>query len=123
MALPVSSFDWSGALWRAQTGAGLKDDTVAVLIGVTRQRWAQMRDGSANLSLPHLSELAKDKDGRVMLEAFMAEWATYHGVASMDLVLQWLRDGMASYTRLRMQVGKARMAKASLLERAERKSA
>lgn len=112
MALPPTPFDWCGALTRAQVHAGLKDDSVASLMGLTRQRYAQMRSGAANLSMPHVFELAKDRDGMVMLRAFLAEVELAFGVGSVDMVREFLTDAIDRYKRT--LIGRMRMAKAQL---------
>lgn len=94
-------FDWSGAIHRAQTLAGLKDEVVALLLGVSRPRWSQMRAGDA-LDWRRLSRLASDPDGFVMLRALAVEWAAFHGLTDLDQVGEWLRNALKDYTRLRM---------------------
>lgn len=97
-----SEFPWADALDRARDVAGLKDDNVAALMGMSRVQYSQQKHGVGQLSLPKLSRLAHDKEGLVMLRSFMAEWAAFHGLTDMDLTAEWLRGAIQSFTRLRM---------------------
>lgn len=73
--------------------------------------------GQGHLSMQRVSMLARDRDGLVMLKAFLAEWSAHHGVTDLELAGEWLRGAIQSFTRLRM-------AKAQMREtREERKSA
>lgn len=94
-------FDWAGAIQRAQAVAGLKDEVVALLLGVSRPRWSQIKAGDV-LDWRRLSLLAHDPDGFVMLRALAVEWATFHGLTDLDQVGEWLRNALKDYTRLRM---------------------
>lgn len=115
----LSGFDYRDALDRAQTHAGLKDESVATLLGVSRQRYAQIRNGDGYLGLERLALLASDRDGFVMVEHFLAAWATFHGIASLDLAVQMVKDQIRAITRAQIEIGRARMAKAQLPTRAE----
>lgn len=110
----VSSFPWADALDRAAVVAGLKDEVVAGLMGISRVQYSQQKHGAGHLSLQRLSMLAADRDGLVMLRAFAAEWAAFHGLTEMELAAEWLRGAIQSFTRLRM-------AKAQMRETREEK--
>lgn len=115
----VSAFDYRGALQRAQASAGLKDEAVACLLGVSRQRYAQLRDSGGSFTMERLAAIAVDPDGFVMVQHFLAEWATYHGIESLDLAVQMVKDAIRMVTARQIDLGRARMAKAQLPERAE----
>ena len=113
----VTVFPWADALDRARDVAGLKDDNVAALMGISRVQYSQQKHGQGHLSLQRLSMLATDPDGFVMLRSFTAEWSAYHGITDLELAGEWLRGAIQHFTRLRM-------AKATLRDAAqERKSA
>lgn len=110
----TTGFDYRDALERAQAHAGLKDEAVALLLGVSRQRYAQLRDSGGMFGLDRLARLAADRDGFVMVEQFLMEWSTCHGISSLDAAVQMVKDQIQLVTRLQMATQKVRMAKATL---------
>ena len=114
----VTSFPWAEALDRARDVAGLKDEAVALLMGISRVQYSQQKHGQGHLSMQRLSMLASDADGLVMLKAFTAEWAAFHGITDLELAGEWLRGAIQHFTRLRM--AKAQLTRET---REERKSA
>ena len=102
LSVPCSEFPWAAALDRARDVAGLKDENVAAIMQMSRVQYSQQKHGHGHLSMQRLSLLAEDREGFVMLRAFMAEWAAYHGLTDLELAGEWLRSAIHSYTRLRM---------------------
>lgn len=82
--------------------AGLKDECVARIMGISRAQYSQQKHGQGHLSMQRLSLLATDTEGFVMLRAFTTEWAAHHGITDLELTGEWLREAIRSFTRIRM---------------------
>lgn len=80
--------EWAACFERARLSVGLKYDTVAAMLGVTRPRLHQMlHDG--DLGIGKLMKLARstDPEGRQLLEAFFQELSLVGGLRHWDGVL------------------------------------
>lgn len=104
---------------RAQEHAGLKDDVIALLLGISRPRWAQIRGGDGP-NLTQLGRLMQDPDGAVMVGQIVA--ALGLDAAALEVLRTWIHRIIADFTTTQMKLNvKPRMAKAQLPETAREK--
>lgn len=80
--------EWAACFERARLSTGLKYDTVAAMLGVTRPRLHQLlHDG--DLGIGKLMKLARstEPEGRQLLEAFFQELSLVGGLRHWDGML------------------------------------
>jgi hypothetical protein len=105
---------------RARLDAGLKFDTLAYLMGITRQQLLEQLAGARHLSFPRLLMTTTDPDGRRFFKTLMLAIFEQVGIEDRDQVAALLRQAIDVFQSREP----ARMAKADLGQtQDERKSA
>jgi hypothetical protein len=105
---------------RARIASGLKLDTLAYLMGITRQQLLEQLSGARHLSFPRLLMTTSDDDGRRFFKTLMLAIFEQVGIEDRDQVAALLRHAIDVFQSREP----ARMAKADLRQtQDERKSA
>jgi hypothetical protein len=106
---------------RARIDSGLKFDTLAYLMGITRQQLAEQLSGARHLSFPRLLMVTTDPDGRRFFKALMLAIFEQVGIEDRDQVAATLRQVIDAF---QSRETRGRMAKADIRPaQEERKSA
>lgn len=104
---------------RAQEHAGLKDDVIALLLGISRPRWAQIR-GWDGPNLRQLALLLRDKDGAVMVGQILAAMGLDD--SALETMRTWIYGILSDFSKASMKKP-MRMAKAQLPVRVKKEVA
>jgi hypothetical protein len=102
---------------RARLDAGLKFDTLAYLMGITRQQLLEQIAGARHLSFPRLLMTTTDPDGRRFFKTLMLAIFEQVGIEDRDQVAALLRQAIDVFQSREP----ARMAKADLKPAQEEK--
>jgi hypothetical protein len=106
---------------RARIDSGLKFDSLAYLMGITRQQLAEQLSGARHLSFPRLLMVTTDPDGRRFFKALMLAIFEQVGIEDRDQVAATLRQVIDAF---QSRETRGRMAKADIRPaQEERKSA
>lgn len=102
---------------RARIESGLKLDTLAYLMGITRQQLLEQIAGARHLSFPRLLMTTADPDGRRFFKSLMLAIFEQVGIEDRDQVAALLRQAIDVFQSREP----ARMAKADLRPAQEEK--
>lgn len=123
-AMPVlrSHFDLGQALKHAQKHAGLKNDALASLLGITEPRLCAWVNGEEHVSVKRILKAAEDEDGKKFAVAFWLAIGRELGIEEPSLVEE-LRAIQGLMLKFVNAVQRKAMAKAELRERKQERSA
>lgn len=95
LAAPSLPFSFT-KLWEAERSErGLKNETLASLMGLTRPQLAQQLNERGHVSFQRFLMLLADPDGREFAQGLLNRIFSEVGLAHVDPFSTWLKHGMA----------------------------
>jgi DNA-binding transcriptional regulator YdaS (Cro superfamily) len=101
----VPDFAWrelAGCIDRACAAAGLKQEALAALMGVSSAHLSQMLTGAKHLSMSRLWMVSRDPDGAAFWKHLISEMADAKKVEDRDGIARRLREVLDAIADRRM---------------------
>src|SRR5678815_3473162 len=101
LTAPLLPFNFT-RLWEAERGErGLKNDTLASIMGLTRAQLSQQLSERGHVSFQRFLMLLADPDGRGFAQGLLNRIFSEMGLAHVDPFSAWLTQGFALFMRAR----------------------